>query len=73
MPTYLVYIVGFLAIFQGDAGLIQAFQGHGWSIGILSTILVLNLLIGVAVLPFVLGVVMLGGGIVAIVAAARML
>lgn len=80
VPTYLVYIVGFLAIFQGIASLIQAFQGQGWGIGILGIlsiifgiILVLNPLIGVAVLPFVLGVVMLGGGIIAIVAAARML
>lgn len=79
VPTYLVYIVGFLAIFQGVASLFQAFQGDGWGIGILGIlgiifgiILMLNPLIGVLVLPFVLGVVMLGGGIVAIAAAARM-
>jgi uncharacterized membrane protein HdeD (DUF308 family) len=79
VPTYLVLIVGFLAIFQGVASLIQAFQGDGWGIGILGIlgvifgiILVLNPLIGLLVLPFVLGVVMLAGGIVAILAAGRM-
>jgi len=35
VPTYLVYIIGFLAIFQGIGGLIQAFQGGGWGAGIL--------------------------------------
>lgn len=78
VPTYLVYIVGFLAIFQGVASLIQAFQGDGWGIGILGIlgiifgiILVLHPLIGVLALPFVLGGVMLVAGIVAIVAAGR--
>jgi uncharacterized membrane protein HdeD (DUF308 family) len=30
IPTYIVYIVGFLAIFQGVGGLIQMFRGDGW-------------------------------------------
>src|SRR5918993_4163479 len=35
VPTYLVNIVGFLAILQGIVGLIQAFRGGGWGAGIL--------------------------------------
>lgn len=78
VPTYLVYIVGFLAIFQGVASLIQAFQGGGWGVGILGilglifgVILVLNPLIGLLALPFVLGGIMLIGGIAAIALAFR--
>jgi|SRR5215207_6266347 len=79
IPTYIVYIVGFLAIFEGIGGLIQAFQGGGWGAGILGIltivfglILVLNPLIGVVALPFVLGGFMLVGGIAAIVASFRL-
>ena len=79
VPTYLVYIIGFLAIFQGIGGLIQAFQGGGWGAGILGVltiifgiIVVLNPLMGVVALPFVLGGFMLVGGIFAVVASLRM-
>ena len=79
LPAYLVYVIGFLAMFQGFGGLIQAFQGGGWSAGILGVgsvvfglILVLNPLIGLVALPFVLGGFMLVGGIVAIVVSFRM-
>jgi uncharacterized membrane protein HdeD (DUF308 family) len=79
VPTYLVYFIGFLAIFQGIGGLIQAFRGGGWGAGILGIfviifgiILVLNPLIGVVALPFVLGGFMLVGGIAAIVGAFRL-
>jgi uncharacterized membrane protein HdeD (DUF308 family) len=79
IPTYIVYVVGFLAIFEGVGGLIHAFQGGGWSAGILSIlvmisglILVLNPLIGLVALPFVLGGFMLVGGIAAIVASFRL-
>jgi uncharacterized membrane protein HdeD (DUF308 family) len=75
IPTYIVYIVGFLAIFQGVGGLIQMFRGDGWGAGILGILAIIfgivvlaNPLIGVVALPFVLGVLMLGGGIGAIVA-----
>jgi uncharacterized membrane protein HdeD (DUF308 family) len=75
VPTYLVYIIGFVAILQGIVGLIQAFQGGGWGAGILGIlaiifgiILVLNPLIGVVALPIVLGGFMLAGGIAAVVA-----
>jgi uncharacterized membrane protein HdeD (DUF308 family) len=75
IPTYIVYIVGFLAIFQGAIGVLQMFRGDGWGVGILGILTVIfgivvlaNPLIGVVALPFVLGVLMLGGGIMAIVA-----
>src|SRR3954454_13853244 len=79
VPTYLVYFIGFLAIFQGFAGLIQAFRGGGWGAGIVGImaiifgiIVLLNPLIGVVALPFVLGGFMLVGGIAAVVAAFRL-
>ena len=79
VPTYVVYIIGFLAIFQGAGGLIQAFQGGGWGAGILGIltiifgiIVLLNPLIGVVWLPFVLGGFMLAGGIAAIVVSCRL-
>ena len=75
IPTYIVYIVGFLAIFQGSGGLIQMFRGDGWGAGLLGILAIIfgiivlaNPLIGVVSLPFVLGVFMLAGGIAAIVA-----
>jgi uncharacterized membrane protein HdeD (DUF308 family) len=79
IPTYIVYVVGFLAIFEGIGGLIHAFQGGGLGAGILGIlviifglILVFNPLIGLVALPFVLGGVMLVGGIAAIVASLRL-
>jgi uncharacterized membrane protein HdeD (DUF308 family) len=77
-PAGLVIIVGFLAMLQGAAGLVVAFQGGGWGMGILSVlgillglVLVINPLIGVAALPFILGIVMLIGGVGAVVQAIR--
>ena len=79
IPTYIVYIVGFLAIFQGAIGVLQMFRGDGWGVGILGILTVIfgivvlaNPLIGVVALPFVLGVLMLGGGFGAIVASFRL-
>ncbi len=76
VPTVLVFFVGFLSILQGAAGLVVAFQGGGWGVGILSAlgvifglILVINPLIGVAGLSWVLGFFMLVGGIGAVVQA----
>jgi uncharacterized membrane protein HdeD (DUF308 family) len=78
-PAGLVIIVGFLAIFEGVAGLVVAVQGGGWGMGVLSAlgilfgfILVINPLIGVATLPFILGIFMLIGGVVAVGQALRM-
>ena len=75
----LVIFVGFLAMLQGAAGLIVAFQGGGWGMGALSVLgillglfLVINPLIGVAALTFILAIFMLIGGVGAVVQAFRM-
>jgi len=78
-PAGLVIFVGFLAMLQGAAGLVVAFQGGGWGMGVLSglgillgLILVINPLIGVAALTFILAIFMLIGGVGAVVQAFRM-
>jgi uncharacterized membrane protein HdeD (DUF308 family) len=78
-PAGLVIIVGFLAMLEGAAGLVVALQGGGWGMGVLSVlgillglILVINPLIGVAALPFLLGIFMLIGGVGAVGQAFRM-
>jgi uncharacterized membrane protein HdeD (DUF308 family) len=77
--TWLVILVGFLAMLQGAAGLIVAFQGGGWGMGALSVLgillglfLVINPLIGVATLTLILAIFMLIGGVGAIIQAFRM-
>jgi uncharacterized membrane protein HdeD (DUF308 family) len=77
--TWLVILVGFLAMLQGVAGLIVAFQGGGWGMGALSVLgilfglfLVINPLIGVATLTLILAIVMLIGGVGAVIQAFRM-
>jgi uncharacterized membrane protein HdeD (DUF308 family) len=77
-PAGLVIIVGFLAMLQGAAGLVVAFLGGGWGMGILAVlgillglVLVINPLIGVAALPFILGIFMLVGGVGAVLQAFR--
>jgi uncharacterized membrane protein HdeD (DUF308 family) len=76
---WLVILVGFVAMVQGAAGLIVAFQGGGWGMGILSVLgilfglfLVINPLIGVVTLTFILAIFMLIGGVGAVVQAFRM-
>ena len=78
VPTYIVYIIGFIAIAEGVFELIAAFQGSGWGLGILGIlrilfgiILTFNPLLGVIALPFVLGAFMLVGGIFAVAASLR--
>jgi len=75
----LVIFVGFLALLQGAAGLVVAFQVGGWGMGTLSVlgillglILVINPLIGVGALTFILAIFMLIGGVGAVVQAFRM-
>ena len=77
--TWLVIIVGFLAMLQGAAGLIVALQGGGWGMGALSVLgillglfLVINPLIGVATLTLILAIFMLIGGVGAVIQAFRM-
>ena len=76
VPAIAIIILGIQALIFGVVELIQAFQGGGWGIGLLGAltiifgiVLLANPLIGVAVLPFVLGGFGLVGGIVAVVAA----
>jgi uncharacterized membrane protein HdeD (DUF308 family) len=77
--TWLVILVGFLAMLQGAAGLVVAFQGGGWGMGALSVLgillglfLVINPLIGVAALTLILAIFMLIGGVGAVIQAFRM-
>ena len=77
--TWLVILVGFLAMLQGAAGVIVALQGGGWGMGALSVLgilfglfLVINPLIGVAALTLILAIVMLIGGVGAVIQAFRM-
>jgi uncharacterized membrane protein HdeD (DUF308 family) len=77
--TWLVILVGVLAMLQGAAGLVVAFQGGGWGMGALSVLgillglfLVINPLIGVAALTFILAIFMLIGGVGAVIQAFRM-
>ena len=77
--TWLVILVGFLAMLQGAAGLVVAFQVGGWGMGALSVLgilfglfLVINPLIGVATLTFILAIFMLIGGVGAVLQAFRM-
>src|ERR671917_1584483 len=77
--TWLVIIVGFLAMLQGAAGLIVAFQGGSWGMGFLSVVgilfglfLVINPLIGVGALTLIFAIIMLIGGVGAVVQAFRM-
>ena len=79
LSTWLVILVGFVAMLQGVAGLIVALQGGGWGMGALSVlgilfglILVISPLIGVATLTFILAIFMLIGGVGAIIQAFRM-
>ncbi len=79
VPTVIVFYIGFLSIFQGGIAIFLAFRGGGWGAGVLGVlgilfglILVFNPFIGVATLPFVLGIFMLVGGVVAVVQAFRM-
>jgi len=76
--TGLVILVGLLAMLQGGAGLVVAFQGGGWGMGVLSVLgilfglfLVINPLIGVGTLTFILAIFMLIGGVGAVVQALR--
>jgi uncharacterized membrane protein HdeD (DUF308 family) len=77
--TWLVILVGFLAMLQGAAGLVVALQGGGWGMGALSVLgilfglfLVINPLIGAAALTLILGIFMFIGGVAAVIQAFRM-
>ncbi len=79
VPTTLVFILGIQGIIIGVIGLVQAFQGGGWSAGIMGglsvlfgIILLANPLVGAFALPLVLGVFGIIGGIMLIVLAFKL-
>ena len=74
----LVIILGIQGIIMGIVGLIQAFQGGGWGVGILGVVSVLigilllaNIWLFTFSLPWVIGILAIVGGIIAIIAAFR--
>lgn len=74
-----IIIIGFMGIFYGVLGLINAFRGGGWGaaiIGVISIVLGIFMLLNVwataLALPWVFGVFAIAGGISAIVTAFRL-
>lgn len=79
VPASLVLVIGILGVVIGITNLIQAFRGGGWGMGILGVISVLlglvligNPVVGALALPWVLGIIGIGGGIVAIIYSFRL-
>ena len=74
--SLLVWIVGFLGLLFGVVGIIRAFTGGGWGMalsGLLSAVLGLLLLfhtaVTVVVLIYLVGIIAIVGGVIAIVSA----
>ena len=79
VPGVVTIIVGITGIFMGIVGLVRAFQGGGWGVGILAVLSILlgvlilaNPLFSLAIFPFILGSFAFVGGIIAIIMAFRM-
>ncbi len=79
IPTTLVIVLGVQGVVIGVIGIIVAFMGKGWGVGIsgaisliFGIILLGSPLMATAVLPFVFGVFALVGSVVAIVQAFRL-
>ena len=79
VPAIYVVILGIQGLVLGGVNLVMAFRGEGWGIGILGAlsivfglVLLFNVWIGVAVLPYVLGAVGIVGGGAAIAIAFAM-
>jgi hypothetical protein len=79
VPGVYIIILGIQGLVLGGVTLVTAFQGEGWGVGILGglsivlgLVLLFNVWIGVAALPYILGAFGLVGGVVAIVMAFRM-
>jgi uncharacterized membrane protein HdeD (DUF308 family) len=79
VPAIYVIILGIQGLVLGGVNLVMAFRGEGWGIGILGAlsivfglVLLFNVWIGVAVLPYVLGAVGIVGGGAAIAIAFAM-
>src|SRR5215207_565561 len=79
VPAIYVVILGIQGLVLGVVNLVMAFRGEGWGIGILGAlsivfglVLLFNVWIGVAILPYVLGAVGIVGGGAAIAIAFAM-
>lgn len=79
VPAVIVILLGIVGIIAGAIGLVQAFKGGGWGAGILGAlgfifgiILILNPVIGAWILPWVVGIWAIIGGIIAIFFAFRL-
>lgn len=74
VPSVLVTLVGVAGVFVGVNDLFAAFRGGGLGVGLLGVVSIIlggailgNTLVGVAVLPYVLGITELVGGVLALV------
>jgi uncharacterized membrane protein HdeD (DUF308 family) len=79
VPTVAATVVGVMGIIMGIVGLIQAFQGGGWGVGVLGVLsiifgilIIANPVVSAVALVIVLGVFGIVGGILAIIAAFQM-
>jgi uncharacterized membrane protein HdeD (DUF308 family) len=73
VPAIYVIILGIQGLVLGGVSVVMAFRGEGWGIGVLGAlsivfglVLLFNVWIGVVALPFVLGILGIVGGGVAI-------
>ena len=80
VPSVLITIVGIVGVIMGVNELVAAFRSGDWGIGILGLVslalgivLLGNTLIGVAVLPWIIGITELVGGVFAFFFAFRLL
>lgn len=74
VPAVIVTLIGIVGLFIGFNELFAFFRGAGWSMGLLGVISILlggavlgNTVIGVAALPYVIGIVEITGGLAALI------
>jgi uncharacterized membrane protein HdeD (DUF308 family) len=79
VPAVYLVVLGIQGLVLGGVSLVVAFRGEGWGVGILGVlsivfglVLLFNVWIGVAALPYVLGAFGIVGGVLAVVMAFRM-
>jgi len=79
VTSALVIVLGIEGIIIGIVSIVQAFKGSGWGAGILGAVSILiglvllaNVALSALSLPWVIGILMIAGGIIAIIAAFRL-